>query len=57
MVGQGRIAGVVFPKRDFMIRLDYDQIPESGATPVLHLNIGKTGRGQSAHIPLSPYKK
>lgn len=53
--GHGRIGGIIITNWNVRLGLDYDPIPGSGKTNVLHLNIGGTGRGESAHIPLHPY--
>ena len=47
----GRIVGVRWKHGQWGIRLDLQPIDGSG-TAVLHLNIGRLGRGESAHIPL-----
>lgn len=52
----GRIVGVTIAGK-FNIRLEIAPIPGSGKDPVLHLNIGPSGRGKSPHIPLWRFKR
>jgi hypothetical protein len=48
----GRIVGVRWKNSQFGVRLDLHPIPGSGATPVLHLNVGPLGRGEADHITI-----
>jgi RHS repeat-associated protein len=48
--GRGRIIGLRYGSTP-LVHLDYDRIPGSGPTPVLHLNVGPQG----GHVPLWPW--
>ncbi|WP_396617476.1 RHS repeat-associated core domain-containing protein [Lysobacter soli] len=46
----GRVFGVSLRGSNVNVRLDYAPIPGSKGVPVLHLNFGKSGRGQAPHL-------
>ncbi len=46
----GRVVGISWRGSNLNVRLDYAPIPGSKGTPVLHINFGKSGRGQAPHI-------